>query len=184
MGDMRYRKYETEGFPTPSGQVELFSSIMAGAGRPPLPVWAESAPQPAVTSGSLNEFPLTLISGCKILPFFHSEGRQIASLRRLHPKPMVDMHPDTVRDLSLKEGQAVAVVTPYGRANFAVHPDESLRPNVIHVEHAWWFPERPGPDHGWKESCANLLFGHDRFDPDSGAEPLKSSVCRVEAVVR
>jgi anaerobic selenocysteine-containing dehydrogenase len=94
---------------------------------------------------------------------------------------MVDIHPDTIRNLSLKAGQRAAVVTPFGRADFTVHADETLPISVIHVEHAWWFPERPGPDHGWKESCANLLFGQDRFDPDSGAEPLKAGVCRVEA---
>jgi anaerobic selenocysteine-containing dehydrogenase len=172
-GKMRYRKYEQEGFPTPSGRVELLSSIMAHAGRPALPVYTEP---PASTT----DYPLTLISGCKVLPFFHSEGRQIPSLRRLHPGPMVDIHPDTMTDLLLAAGQTVAVVTPYGRADFSVHPDDSLDPSVIHAEHAWWFPERPGPDHGWKESCANLLFGHDKFDPDSGAEALKCGICRVE----
>ena len=173
LGKMRYRKYEQEGFPTPSGRVELLSSIMAQAGRPALPVYAEP---PASTT----DYPLTLISGCKVLPFFHSEGRQIPSLRRLHPNPMVDIHPDTMADLSLRAGQTVAVVTPFGRADFSVHCDDSLDPSVVHVEHAWWFPERPGPDHGWKESCANLLFGHDKFDPDSGAEALKCGICRVE----
>jgi anaerobic selenocysteine-containing dehydrogenase len=90
------------------------------------------------------------------------------------------MHPDTLKRLSLEAGRKVEMVTPYGRANFVIHPEDSLPPSVVHVEHAWWFPEKPGPDHGWRESCANLLFGQDCFDPDSGAEPLKSASCRIE----
>jgi anaerobic selenocysteine-containing dehydrogenase len=182
MGDMRYRKHEQEGFPTPSGRVELFSSAMARLGRPPLPVYLEPPLSPASRPDLAREYPFTLLSGCKILPFFHSEGRQIASLRRLHPEPRVDMHPDAAVNLSIEAGQEVSVITPYGRANFTVHLDESLQPFVVHAEHAWWFPEQPGPDHGWRDSCANLLFGHEHFDPDSGAEPLKSSICRIERI--
>jgi len=93
---------------------------------------------------------------------------------------MVDVHPDTAVKLSIEAGQRVAVITPYGRANFTVHLDSGLHPSTVHAEHAWWFPEQPGPDHGWRDSCANLLFGHEHFDPNSGAESLKSGVCRVE----
>ena len=93
---------------------------------------------------------------------------------------MVDVHPDTATGLSLEAGQTAAVVTPSGRAHFKVNLDSSLHPSVVHAEHAWWFPERPGPDHGWRESCANILFDHEHFDPDSGAEPLKCGICRLE----
>ncbi len=181
-GDMRYRKHEQEGFSTPSGRVELLSSIMANAGRPPLPVYVEPPLSSASDPGLKKEYPLTLISGCKILPFFHSEGRQISSLRRLHPQPMVDIHPDTAANLSIEAGQKVSVITPHGRASFTVNLDNSLLPSVVHVEHAWWFPEQPGPDHGWRDSCANLLFGYEHFDPDSGAESLKSGLCRIERI--
>ena len=109
-GKMRYYKHQTEGFPTPSGKVELLSSIMAHVGRPSFPVFVE----PTVSTKSTPEYPLTLISGCKVLPFFHSEGRQIPSLRRLHPEPLVDVHPDTALRFSLKDGQKALVITPYG----------------------------------------------------------------------
>jgi anaerobic selenocysteine-containing dehydrogenase len=182
LGEMRYRKHEQEGFPTPSRRVELLSSIMARAGRPALPVFVESPFSPEARPDLSKDYPLTLISGCKILPFFHTEGRQIPSLRRMHPEPRVDVHPETAFNLSLEAGRKASVVTPHGRAQFTVHLDDSLRPLVVHVEHAWWFPEEPGPDHGWRRSCANLLFGHEYFDPDSGAEPLKSSICRLEKI--
>ena len=180
VGEMRYRKYEKEGFPTPSGRVELVSSIMARQGRPSLPVFVEPPLSPVSRPDLAKEYPFIFMAGCKTMPFFHSEGRNVASLRRLHAEPLVDIHPATIATLSLSAGDAVFVATPYGRARFIVHPDDGLAPDVIHAEHAWWFPERKGPDHGWRESCVNLLFGHEHFDPDSGAEALKCSLCRIE----
>lgn len=44
-------------------------------------------------------------------------------------------------------------------------------------------PEQPGPDHGCFISNVNMLFGHDYFDPHTGAEPLKSFICRVDTLI-
>ncbi len=182
IGDMRYRKYEVEGFPTPSGRVELVSSIMAQQGRPSLPIFVEPPLSPLSTPDLAKEYPFIFMAGCKIMPFFHSEGRNISSLRRLRANPLVDIHPNIASAFGLFPGDPVFVATPYGRARFFVNLDDGLAPDVVHAEHAWWFPERKGPDHGWKESCVNLLFGHEHFDPDSGAEALKCSLCRLEKV--
>jgi anaerobic selenocysteine-containing dehydrogenase len=179
-GKMRYRKYEEEGFPTPSGRVELVSSVMTRAGRPGLPLYVEPPLSPLSRPDLAKDYPLILISGCKIPSFFHSAGRQISSLRRLHPQPRVDVYPETAAKLGFAGGDEAMVTTPYGQAKFHVHLDPALQPDLVHVEHAWWFPERPAPDHAWKESCANLLFGHEHFDPDSGAESLRSGICRLE----
>jgi anaerobic selenocysteine-containing dehydrogenase len=179
LSEMRYRKYEEQGFRTPSGKIELASSIMEHCGRPSLPVYVEPPVSPVSTPEVARDYPLILISGSKILPFFHSAGRQIPSLRRLHPKALVDVHPATAARLGLAEGDAARVETPEGSARFTVHLDDRLAGDVVHVEHAWWYPECLGPEHGWKDSAANLLFGHEHFDPDSGAEALRGSLCRV-----
>ena len=180
LGEMRYRKHETDGFPTPSGRVELASSIMARMGRPSLPVYVEPPLSPVSSPEVAARYPLILMTGCKVLPFFHSEGRQIDSLRRLRPAPQVAVHPDTAAALGFGAGDPVWVVTPAGRAKLTLRPDDGLPPDVVQADHGWWYPERPGPEHGWRESCVNLLFGHEHFDPDCGAEPLKCSLCRLE----
>jgi anaerobic selenocysteine-containing dehydrogenase len=178
-GKMQYRKYETQGFHTPSGRIELVSSIMAKCGRPPLPVYVEPPVSPLSRPDLAKDYPLILITGCKVLPFFHSAGRQIPSLRQRHPLPLVDVHPATALRLALAEGSQALVETPEGQGLFYVHLDDRLAEDVVHVEHAWWYPERAGADHGWRESAANLLFGHEHFDPDSGAEALRGALCRV-----
>jgi len=123
-----------------------------------------------------------LMTGAKVMPFFHSAGRNIPRLRKLHPQPMVDIHPEDAERLGLAAGDLVRVSTPYGASRFYVRIDDRLMRHLVHAEHAWWFPEREGPDHGWRESCTNILYGHEHFDPQSGAEALRGVLCKVEAI--
>lgn len=182
LGEMEYRKYEREGFPTPSGKVELFSSIMAHKGLDPFPVYAEPPLSPVSSPELTGKYPYILMAGCKILPFFHSEGRHQPSLRALRQRPHVDMHPKAAREAGLENGQRVRVATPYGAQEFYLNLDDRLPEDVVHAEHVWWFPEEAGPDYGCFVSNANMLFSHEHFDPHTGAECLKSFLCAVEAV--
>ncbi|MBI5592645.1 MAG: molybdopterin-dependent oxidoreductase [Deltaproteobacteria bacterium] len=179
MGEMRYRKYETEGFHTPSGKFELYSNVMEHEGRPPLPVYVEPPLSPVSTPWLFKEYPFILMSGTKMREFFHSEMHQVASLRRRHPDPVVEIHPDSAANLGIEEGDWVYLESPHGQAKFKARLFEGIAPDVVNAEHAWWYPEAPAPDYRWKESCANLLYGDEHFDPDTGAEPLKCYICKV-----
>ena len=178
-GEMRYGKYETEGFHTPSGKFELYSNVMEHEGRPPLPVYVEPPLSPLSTPELAKEYPLILMSGTKKLDFFHSEMHQIASLRKRHPDPVVEIHPESAGRLGIADGDWVFLESPHGRAKLKAKLFGGISSDVINAEHAWWYPEAPAPDYRWKESCANLLYGGDHFDPDTGAEPLKCYLCKV-----
>jgi anaerobic selenocysteine-containing dehydrogenase len=178
-GDMRYRKYETEGFRTPTGKFEFYSSIAEHEGRPPLPIYAEPPLSPVSTPELAKEYPFILMTGTKVLDYFHSEMHQIASLRRRHPDPMIEIHPDAAASLGISRGDWVCVESPYGKARLRAKLFDGIAPDVVNAEHAWWYPEAPPPDYRWKRSCVNLLFGDEHFDPDTGAEPLKCYLCKV-----
>jgi anaerobic selenocysteine-containing dehydrogenase len=182
LGEMRYRKYETEGFQTPSGKFELSSTVMEHVGVSPLPLYREAPLSPVSTPELAARFPLTLISGTKIRSFFHSELRQIEELRRLNPDPLVEIHPDTAASLGIGEGDWVWIESPTARVKMRAKLFDGLAPDVVNAQHAWWFPEESPPDYGWKRSSANLLYGDEHFDPESGAEPLKGYLCRVYKV--
>ena len=179
MGEMRYRKHEAGGFPTPSGKFELYSNVMEHEGRPPLPVYMEPPLSPVSTPELTEEYPFILMTGTKKLDFFHSEMHQIRSLRKRHPDPVVEIHPDAAARLGISDGDWVRVESPYGQARLKARLCEGIAPDVVNAEHAWWYPEARPPDYRWKESCANLLFGDDHFDPETGAEPLKCYLCKV-----
>ena len=179
MSKMCYRKYETGGFHTPSGKFELYSNVMEHAGRPPLPVYVEPPLSPVSTPELFTEYPFILMSGTKMLDFFHSEFHQIESLRKRHPDPIVEIHPDSASGLGIEDGDWVYLESPYGRAKFRARLFNGIAPDVVNAEHAWWYPESPAPEYRWKESCINLLYGDGHFDPDTGAEPLKCYLCRI-----
>jgi anaerobic selenocysteine-containing dehydrogenase len=179
MGEMRYRKYEREGFQTRSGKFEISSSVMKEAGVSPLPVYREPPLSPMSTPDIAEKFPLILMSGSKVKFFFHSELRQIESLRGHNPDPLVEIHPDTAAALGIHEGDWVWVESPRARVRMKAKLFDGLAPGVASAQHAWWFPEEAPPEYGWKRSNVNLLYGDTHFDPESGTEPLKCSLCRV-----
>jgi len=182
MGEMRYRKHEEHGFGTPSRKFEFYSTVMEHMGRPPMPVYVEPPISPVSTPELARDYPLILMTGTKVLHYFHSELHQVDSLRKRHPDPLVEINPETAARLGISDGDWVSVETPQAKVRLKAKLFEGIAPDVVNAEHAWWYPEAAPSDYRWKESCIGLLFGDDHFDPDSGAEPLKSYLCRIAPV--
>lgn len=181
-GDMKYRKYEDSGFKTPSGKVELFSNVMKEMGLDPMPIYEEPPVSPISSPEIYKEYPFYFISGCKSIEYFHTEGQNIKSLRRLNPDPLVEMNPADAESLGLENGEWVKVSTPWGSQKFKLSKTDTMPEKVVHAQHARWYPEEKGPDFGCFTSNVNLLFPHDYFDKNNGAESLKSFLCKVEAL--
>ena len=135
-GEGRPLAHERAGFPTPSGKVELFSETLSDWGFDPLPVYHEP-------TDADNLYPLVLTSR-KAIGYYHSCGRQVASLRRVKPDPIVRLHPDTARSLSLSNGDLASIATVSGTICQRVILDDRLDRRVAMVDHGWWFPEEGG----------------------------------------
>ncbi|OGP59540.1 MAG: dehydrogenase [Deltaproteobacteria bacterium RBG_13_61_14] len=178
-GEQRYYKYKTQGFETPSGKLEIYNGMMAILGRDPLPVYREPPLTPVSAPELAKEYPLILTTGAKIRAFFHSEGRQIESLRKANPDPLVEVHPQTASSLGIRDGDWVFIETPHGKVKMRAKLTGIVAPDVVSAQHAWWFPEQAPPDYGYQQSNVNLLFGPMAYDPDTGSESLRSALCRV-----
>jgi anaerobic selenocysteine-containing dehydrogenase len=178
-GEMRYHKYRESGFVTPTGRLELRSTILEAMGLEPLPVYREPPVSPLSAPDVARDYPLVLTTGSKIRGFFHSEGRQIERLRRLNPEPLVELHPETAAGLGIEDGCRVMVETREGSVEMVARLTDGIRPDTVCAQHAWWFPEEASPDHAWRRSSVNVLFGDTEYDPDTGSEPLKCSLCRI-----
>jgi anaerobic selenocysteine-containing dehydrogenase len=178
-GEMRYRKYEAEGFQTPTGKFEISSGVMEAMGLSSMPLFREPPLSPLSTPKLAEAFPLIMISGTKVRNFFHSEYRQVESLRKGNPDPLVEIHPDTASALGVKGGDWVWIETPVARVKMKAKLFGGIRPDVVNAQHAWWFPEEKASEYGWKSSNVNLLYDHAHFDPENGSEPLKSYLCKV-----
>jgi thiosulfate reductase/polysulfide reductase chain A len=179
-----YKKYERIGFATPTGKFELYSNIFDKLGYDPLPQYKESFESLVSTTEIAKEYPLMLITGGRFIPMFHSEHRQVESIRLRHPHPLVQINPKTAEGLNIKDGDWVWIETRRGRVRMKAKLFNGIDPRVVHAEHGWWFPELPGEEpwlHGVWESNVNVLT---EDDPDScdeydGGWPLKTALCRV-----
>jgi len=182
-GEMTYYKYKQRGFATPSGKFEIYSSIAAQMGLEPLPTYREPQLSPVSSPQIAKQYPLILTTGARNNPFFHSEGRQLASLRRMNPDPLVEIHPATAEKLGIKTGDWVWIETPEDRVRMRAKLFDGIACDVVSAQHAWWFPEEGSSDYGWKKSNVNLLLG-DRagYDPETGSECLRSSLCKIYPV--
>lgn len=182
--DPQFRKYEKNGFATPSGKVELYSATMEKYGYDPLPSHVEQPGTIVSDPEGAKDYPLTFFIGAKSDPYFQQQGRNIASLRRLAPEPWVEMHPDTVYDMGMSDGDFVAVETPHGRLTAVVKASDDAHPKVVRVPYRWWLPEQApySPNFsGLFQVADNNLTSDDPMyaDPEQGIPSLRGLMCRV-----
>lgn len=131
-----YRSYRRTGFATPSGKVELYSSVLAELGFDPLPYHREPAEDPA--------FPFRVFVGVREDPYFQTGQRQLPQLRRMSPLPRTFVHPDDAAEHGLAEGDWAEVSTPHGAVAAVVEIRTDMRRGHLRVPHGWWFPELLG----------------------------------------
>lgn len=182
-----YRRYQKDGFATPTGRIEIYSTTLEKLGYDPLPEFREPPESPFSRPDLAEKFPLILITGGRFQPYYHSEHRQVQSLRKMHPDPAMQIHPKTAEKLGIKEGDWVWIESPRGRIRQRCRLFDGIDPRVVHVQHGWWYPEEEGAEpslHGvWKSNC-NILTDD---DPDvcnsiSGGWPLRAFLCKVYKV--
>jgi len=178
------RRYERTGFATTTGKIELSSRILHSLGYDPLPEYKEPPESPYSRPDVAKDYPFILITGGRHQPFYHSEHRQVPSMRKMHPEPIVQIHPDTAVSLGIKDGDWVFVESPRGKITQKCQIFDGLNPRVVHVQHGWWYPEEEGAEPSlygiWKSNC-NVLTDDDPdiCNPISGGWPLRTLLCKV-----
>ncbi len=168
------------GFNTPSGKYELYSLELEQNGGDPLPYYEEPPINPVSRPDLTYEYPYILTTGGRHQQYFISNNRQIRSLRRQYPFPLVRMHPKAAESVGLKEGDWAYIETFRGRITQKVKLEEDIDPRVINVDFAWWYPEAGAPDYGWQESNANVLtVSHTGRDEYMGSYQLRGLLCKI-----
>lgn len=180
-GEVEYRKYKRMGFSTPTRRFELYSTLLERWGYDPLPQFREPPESPDNTPELYKRYPYILITGARSPGFFHTENRQVPWLRELHPDPLVEIHPDTAHKEGIQDGDWVVIESPRGSVRQRAKLFSGMDPRVVSAQHAWWFPEQKGPDHGWKASNINLLTdnAYTACDPAMGATHVRTLLCRI-----
>lgn len=174
---MEYRKYEKTGFKTPTGKVELYSTIFERYGYDPIPTYTEL--QELSIS---DEYPYILITGGRHVVYFHSEGRNIQSLRRIRPDPIIEIHPQTAKELGIANNDMVWIESKFiagGRVKMKAKITEDVHPKIVHADHAWWLPELGPPDYGIFDYNINVIIPDTLRGPICGSIPMRGIPCKV-----
>jgi anaerobic selenocysteine-containing dehydrogenase len=61
----------------------------------------------------------------------HSEHRQIRSLRKLHPHPIVEINPETARQQGIGDGEWVIIESPRGKIKQKAKLTSRITPRTI-----------------------------------------------------
>jgi anaerobic selenocysteine-containing dehydrogenase len=172
-----YQKYRDAGFATPSGKIEIFSTILPAVGEPPLPEFR--APL-----AKADGFPLTLTT-VKTPLYCHSQHRNLARLRRLEPDPVAELSRETAASRGIREGDWLVIMTPHGRVRARARLNPTLADGIVAAQHGWWqaCPELDLPGYNAVDpdgANINLAIGVDATDPVSGAASHRCYPCQIE----
>ncbi|MGN1191323.1 MAG: molybdopterin-dependent oxidoreductase [Dorea sp.] len=154
---------------TPSGKIEFVSQVLESCKKPGhegLPIYHDFRKQLP-----MEEYPLILATGSRKPQLFHSRTYRIPWLANLEETPVIDIHPEDARKLSLENGEEVVLRTPVGAMELSVNFDSSCLPGVVNVYH------------GAGEKDINYLVDDKYLDPISGFPGYKSYCCRIEKKV-
>jgi anaerobic selenocysteine-containing dehydrogenase len=171
------------GFNTPTGRIELWSFGYDHWGVDPLPFHVEPPESPLSTPKTYEKFPLVLSGGGRSFEFFHSEHRQLPTMREFHPDPLIMVNPADCKKFGVQDGQWIWMENSRGaRCKQKVKETIEVLPGRVHAEHGWWFPEQSGADpnyYGTFDSNLNNMTQAFRTGQGGIGNPIKSMLCTI-----
>lgn len=187
------RKYEkgllredgNPGFNTPTGKVEIYSSLLEKYGYNPLPAHSESSKRFYFSPEITEEYPFTMITGVRTFPHYHGLGVQIPSFRRLDAHPVVEISEEASKCLGLRDGDYVFVEVPgrKERVKRRVKVVRDLDPEVIALPGHWYLPEEAGMEERiWSANVNVLTELRDDYDPVIGGSGCRFVRARLKKV--
>ena len=181
---MQYRKWEKgllrsdgrPGFETPSGKLEIASSILEEHGYDALPVYTEPGESPLSRPDLARTFPLVFNSGARSNVDMHTLHHSIPSLTAEKPLPTVMINTLDARERGIENGDFVHLSTKRGRVGmYALVTDDIVR-GAIEASGMGGGPLGPN---AWRNACVNDLTDLQRYDPISGFPVYKALLCEV-----
>ncbi len=167
-GRKYYKRYEnSDGFPTPSGRVEIYSDTLAELGYDPLPSYKEPPESPISTPELFKEYPVILTTGARLGPLLHSMYGNVSQLRHKTKGPVAEIHPETANKYGISDGDMMVVETKRGKIEIKAALTESILNGIVSITH------------GWAECNVNLLTDNTPADPISGFPSMRALLCRI-----
>ncbi|MEI6704562.1 MAG: molybdopterin dinucleotide binding domain-containing protein, partial [Deltaproteobacteria bacterium] len=85
-----------------------------------------------------------LTTGRRSVASYHSEHRQVPWLREIDPDAILEIHPQTARELDICHGETVWIENQFGKCKRVAAVTPAIHPKVVMAPHGWWMPEQEG----------------------------------------
>jgi anaerobic selenocysteine-containing dehydrogenase len=163
-----YRQFEKSGFNTPSGKVELYSSLLEAQKCAPLPTYTATFESPN-TPGRATDCSYILTTGWRQPVYRHTENRENPLLREIVPRPGILIHPVTAATLDISDGDPVVIETETGSATLFAVLTLGIHPDVVQATP------------GWRgKANINRVIPWNRFAEGIGSVPMRGVLCRLK----
>ncbi len=170
---MQYKKWEKgwlrvdgqPGFDTPTGKLEIASTILEEHGYDSLPVYTEPKEGPLSQPETAKRFPLVFTSGSRVTTDFRSQFHGIPGLVKERPEPTVMLNVQDAQSRGIMNGDLVHVVTSRGTVPFRAQVTDSIMAGVVDADMGGGGPVGPP---AWRERNVNELTDLEHYDPISG----------------
>ena len=153
-GVSQERLYTDLQFNTPDGKARFAAYYSQGLAEPPNP-----------------DYPFVLTTG-RLYAHWHTQTRtgHIEKIRKLHPLPFIEIHPQDAQRLEISEKDWVEVRSRRGYSRFPAKITRSITPGTVFVPMHWGAL--------WANQAEANTLTHSQACPESGQPELKA--CAVE----
>ena len=168
--EKKLQYYLKDGFKTPSKKVEIYSETMEQLGYDPIPTFHEPIESPISRPDLAQKYPFVFMAGSRTKGYTHSRFREVESLKKLYPDPLIEVNTETAESLGIKEGDLVRVESPRGDVKANVKLTQNVPPQLIVLLSGW--SNETGAN-------ANCLTDNEAVDPVSGFPEYRALLCNV-----
>jgi anaerobic selenocysteine-containing dehydrogenase len=107
-------------------------------------------------------------------------------LREIAPDPVIEINPQTAKELGVVDGEWVYAENDLGRAKFKVEITPTAHPKIVSVGHGWWLPETDGKAPNlfstWEHNCNQLVPMGTQSRSGFGGAAYKTCLCRITKI--
>jgi anaerobic selenocysteine-containing dehydrogenase len=184
-GQLEYHKYakglirseRKPGFTTPSGKIELVSSLLQEYGYDGLPVYLEPIEGPLASPELYKKYGLVLNTGARLQSAFRSQHLNIPGLLKLQPKPQVLINPVDAKARGIVDGDKVWVESLRGRVGVWAKVTDDVTTGQVELNVGGGSPIHAEE---WRDANANYVTDFENRDPISGFPVYKALLCEIK----
>jgi thiosulfate reductase/polysulfide reductase chain A len=159
-------------FKTPSGKIELVSSLLEQAG---FPSFAPYEPVPPPPEGSFK----MMVGRCAA--HTHVSTQNNVMLHELVPENELWLNPESAGRLGVKDGQLVEVTSPVGTGKIKAKVTEFIHPEAVFMLHGFG-KTVPAQTRCYLKGASDALLQENLSDRVGGSPALDETVVTVKAV--